>query len=288
MQIIVALGIMLLPAGLAVAQDIYLADLEQSAEGIQLGVPVNITAREGYDNQPSFSPGGKTILFTSLREDETDIFEYRIETGEVTQLTDTPDMPEYSPIPGADDTDFTVVRDNTVPNQSVWRIARAGGVSEWALTSQEPVGYYAFNDRGDVLAWLRYGFVIQLMIPDKNESRFVTGNAAPSAPKIVPGSDRFSFVHRQANGETWIKVLDPADLSVRPVAPLPGEQIEYAWTMNGGLLAVIDDVLSAWPVGSTEWTPVADLAGLGLANAYRLMVSPDGTRLAIVADDPAD
>src|SRR5476651_321688 len=32
-----------------------------------VGPPVNITNNPGYDNQPSFTPDGRSILFTSIR-----------------------------------------------------------------------------------------------------------------------------------------------------------------------------------------------------------------------------
>ena len=38
----------------------------------------NLTDRNGYDNQPFFTPDGQSLLYTSSRDDQTDI--YRIDT----------------------------------------------------------------------------------------------------------------------------------------------------------------------------------------------------------------
>ena len=46
---------------------------------------------------PSFSPDGHRILYTQIDERNTgDLFSYDIESGAVTQLTDTPDVDEYT------------------------------------------------------------------------------------------------------------------------------------------------------------------------------------------------
>src|SRR5258708_16942898 len=48
---------------------------------VSVGVPVNVTARPGYDNQPFFLPNGRAFLYTSIREDsQADIYRYDIDT----------------------------------------------------------------------------------------------------------------------------------------------------------------------------------------------------------------
>jgi len=268
------------------AQDIYLFDMERQPDGYALTNGKNLTDREGYDNQPFFTRESASILFASQRDGNNDIYEYVIETEETRQLTDTPDIPEYSPMPNLKNTHFTVVRENTVPDQTVWRVQRDTGASEWALQSREPIGYYMFNQRGEALLWIRYAYVIHLVRPGESEPIFISGHAAPSTPKLVPDTNTFSFVHRQVNGENWVKRLDPATLSITPVAPLVDAQIYYGWTMEGTLLTARGSTLMHWVPGvSTEWREVVDLASFGLRNITRLMVSPDGTKIAIVAAD---
>ena len=268
------------------AQDIYLFDMERLTDGYALTTGKNLTDRAGYDNQPFFTRESKTILFASQRDGDNDIYEYVIETEEIRQLTDTPDIPEYSPMPNLENTHFTVVRENTVPDQTVWRVQRNTGASEWALQSREPIGYYMFNQRGEALLWIRYAYVIHLVRPGESEPIFISGHAAPSTPKLVPDTNTFSFVHRQVNGENWVKRLDPATLSITPVAPLVDAQIYYGWKLEGTLLTARGTTLLHWAPGiSTEWREVVDLASFGLRNITRLMVSPDGKKIAIVADD---
>jgi WD40-like Beta Propeller Repeat len=268
------------------AQDIFLFDMERQTDGYALTNGKNLTHREGYDNQPFFTRDSRTILFASQRDGDNDIYEYVINTEEIRQLTDTPEIPEYSPMPNAENTHFTVVRENTAPDQTVWRVERDTGASEWALESREPIGYYMFNQRGEALLWLRYAYMLELFRPGQGEPIFITGHAAPSTPKLVPGTNAFSFVHRQVNGENWVKTLDPTTLSITPVAPLVEAQIYYGWTKQGTLLTARGSTLLHWAPGvSAEWREVVDLASFGLRNITRLKVSPDGTKIAIVADD---
>src|SRR4051794_8667781 len=50
----------------APATDIYLVPL---GANLNVGKAVNITSRPGYDNQPSFTPDGRSVLYTSTRDD---------------------------------------------------------------------------------------------------------------------------------------------------------------------------------------------------------------------------
>ncbi len=268
------------------AQDIFLFDLSREGDRYVVQNGINVTQRPGYDNQPFFKADSRSFLYTSMRTPLGDVYEYDLTTGEATQITDTPDIPEYSPMPDASDRKITVVRENTSPDQTVWRVDRESGESEWALSSREPIGYYMFNRRGDALVWVRYAFTIHLFRAGAEGSTFIIGHAAPSTPKLVPGADVFSFVHRQVNGENWIKTLDPADRSITPIAPTLGEQIYYAWTSEGVLLSADGSALHQWIPGESEtWTEVADLSSSGLRGITRLRVSPDGRKIAIVAED---
>jgi hypothetical protein len=91
----------------------------------------------------------------------------------------------------------------------------------WVLkivSEREPVGYYAWNRSTEqILFWSRYGFSLQLVNLRNNSARYITGDAIPVSPQIIPGTDNFSFVHRQGNGEVWIKELNPTTFSIRPL-----------------------------------------------------------------------
>src|SRR5262245_1360209 len=100
--------------------EIYLASLTTSGDTLTIGAPVNISNSPGYDNQPSFTPDGGSVLFTSVRGTRkpdpansaatwSDIYRYDIAAQRLTQLTDTPES-EYSPIVTPDGLHVSAIR----------------------------------------------------------------------------------------------------------------------------------------------------------------------------------
>src|SRR6185436_12878280 len=72
------------------SSDIFLADVTQRGGQLVVGKPVNITNRDGYDNQPSFLPDGKGLLFTSIRENiQADIYRYELATQKTERVINT-------------------------------------------------------------------------------------------------------------------------------------------------------------------------------------------------------
>ncbi len=69
--------------------EIFLAPFSAGADPV--GRPVNISNSPGYDNQPSFTPDGGGILFTSIRGGgtQTDIYRYDVTSGATAQVTRT-------------------------------------------------------------------------------------------------------------------------------------------------------------------------------------------------------
>ena len=49
--------------------EIFLASLSVRDGKVEIGKPINISNSPGYDNQPSFTPDGAAVLFTSVRGD---------------------------------------------------------------------------------------------------------------------------------------------------------------------------------------------------------------------------
>ena len=55
------------PAQPPPSTEIYVASLAVKGEVLTIGAPENISKSPGYDNQPFFTPDGKSLLFTSDR-----------------------------------------------------------------------------------------------------------------------------------------------------------------------------------------------------------------------------
>jgi hypothetical protein len=274
---------LLLPV-LASAQgfDIYLFDMKSEFQLVK-----QVTNRVGYDNQPAFTHDSRALLFSSDRaEGQTDLFRYQISGGELTNLTKTPNENEYSPQAwGADH--FSYVLQEGVPYQHLWQRDWKGGKAQRVLTSYVPVGYYARNDVG-VLFWGRYAYSLFFEAagsnvgPGAGESLFVINQAGRSLHPI-PGSDDFSFVHKQSDWSWVIKILDPASRAITPLVSISSSNEDYCWTPDALMLTADGTKILRFKPGEDEqWQALTELSAPGLNVGGRCAVSPDGRYLALV------
>ena len=268
--------------------DIYLARLMRA--GIEQ--PINITNRPGYDNQPSFTPDGKGILFTRSDGKQTDIYLYDFasRSSEATRITNTPES-EYSPTVTPDGLSVSVIRVEAGPpasldpdaRQRLWRFSRDGQNPALVLENVKPVGYHAWGPDG-LLPLFVLGKPNTLRVADSRtgEAHIVAQNIGRSLHRI-PGRDTISILHIEGDVRT-IKELDLKTRTLKPIVrAIDAPDGDYTWTPAGAILMSNGKELMKWSGG--EWTRIADLAALGLTGASRLAVSPDGTWLALVVPE---
>src|SRR3954468_14136326 len=125
--------------------DVYLAPLIINGATISLGTPVNITDRTGYDNQPVFTPDGRAILYTSIRDGQADIYRYDVASKMTTRLTSTSES-EYSATPMPGGQRFSVIRVEKDSTQRLWSFDWQGGDPKLVLEAVKPVGYHTWID----------------------------------------------------------------------------------------------------------------------------------------------
>jgi len=267
--------------------DIFLFQLSEVDGKVTVSNGKNVTNRKGYENQPFFTSDSSSFLFTQSEGKQTDVFEYILNSGETKRVTESVGM-EFSPTPSPDNKTISFVTDGEGANQSIWHINRSDPASPvWTLKDQperEPVGYYSWNhETGYILFWSRYGYSMRLVHESRELSHYITGNAVPTTPWIIPGTNLFSFVHRQANGEVWIKELDPETRAVRPLVAISGSNSHYNWMPDGSIVMLQGTKLFRWKEAETAgWEEVSKLSSAGIESASRVAVSPDGKWLAVV------
>jgi dipeptidyl aminopeptidase/acylaminoacyl peptidase len=265
--------------------DIFLADVMKRGGQLVLGKPVNITNRDGYDNQPSFLPDGKSLLFTSIRQNnQADIYRYELATQKTERVTNTSES-EYSPTVTPDQKFFSVIRVEADRTQRLWKFPLRGGEPSLVLTNVKPVGYHVWVD-ADTLALFVLGQPNSLQLVDvKTEKAEVLANNIGRALHRIPGqADKISFVHKAAEKEWVVKELDVKTRQSAPlINTLPGSE-DCAWLPDGTLLIAQGSKLFKWQRGKDkDWQAVADLAAAGLSGITRLAVSQKGDKLALVA-----
>src|SRR5215471_8757469 len=139
------------PAGTPPTSDIVIVDVKKhhdyqtGADDLSFGAPKKITEFVGYNNQPFFMPDGKSILYTSIRNNQADIYRYDIQSGATTQVTNTPES-EYSPTLMPDRKNISVVRVESDGTQRLWRFPLDGGPPSLIVEDIKPVGYHLWID----------------------------------------------------------------------------------------------------------------------------------------------
>jgi WD40-like Beta Propeller Repeat len=281
--------------------EIYLASLAVRDGQVTIGAPADISRNPGYDNQPSFTPDGAAVLFTSVRGGRkpdpsnaaasgSDIYRYDIEAARTTQLTDTPES-EYSPTVTPDGAHFSTVRVEADGTQRLWRFAMDGRDPVLVLPDIKPVGYHAWVDATTLVLYvLGPPATLQLADTTTGKAGVVVSGVGRSIQRAPDGT--VSFVKREAGtgsarGSTSMSIhaLDPGTRKTTFLVAAPSGAVEAdtAWTPDGLLLMASGSTLYGWRRGDPAFRPVADLAALGLSGVTRLAVSPKGDRIAFVA-----
>jgi dipeptidyl aminopeptidase/acylaminoacyl peptidase len=266
------------------SSDIFIVEMKRGATRWQLGQPVNITNRDGYDNQPSWQPDGRSLFYTSIREDgQADIYRYDFSQGVSVRVTKTAES-EYSPtiMPGGKS--FSVVRVEADATQRLWQFPLSGGQPVLLLEQIKPVGYHTWLDRHTVALFV-LGSPPTLQIADTRSGKveLIIANIGRSLHRI-PRQAKLSFVHKVSADEWLVKSFD---LKTRQIATLiktlPGSE-DLAWTPAGTLLMGKESKLFEWDRSKeTGWRELADFSAAGLKTITRLAVSPKGDKLALVA-----
>jgi len=255
--------------------------------GLGAGVS-NITNRTGYDNQPSWD-GNARILYTSQSAGQTDIYEIDFEKAQIGRVTETPES-EYSAALTPDGKAIAVVRVERDSTQRLWRFPKDSGAPSLILSDIKPVGYFAWLDM-TTLALFVLGSPNTLQIADTRTgaARTVTTNIGRSLQR-VPGGRRASYVHRVGN--RWVlETVDPVPRSngsfdIDTIAALPDSADYVVWKSATELFTAAGSRILLIRLPNKTWTQVEDLADKGIRRISRIAISPDGSKMALVADEP--
>jgi hypothetical protein len=270
-------------ASAAPSTDVWMVPLTLTTALPKVGAPLNVTHRDGYDNQPAFALDSRSLFYTSTRDDgESDIYRYNFSTGLAVPVQHTKES-EYSAFPSSGDSAITVIRVEADSTQRVWRLGTTGNQASVMFPDIKPVGYFAQADDSTwALFVLGNPATLQIAHTTRPGSDTVARNIGRSLHRI-PGTNLVSYVQKGAGG-WYVMSYDVrthrADTLVRTVSP---KSEDLAWADSTTLLSASGTKLYAWKKGSATWTEVGDFSYAALDTITRLAVSRNGQWLAITA-----
>jgi len=269
--------------------DILLADLRwDSMTGPRIDALSNLTQRPGYDNQPYFVPDGSGLWYTVIDEHDgqADIWRYDFEPPMIARVTQSNPESEYSATPLPDGNGISTIRVEADSTQRLWRFDFDGSNEAVLLPGLAPVGYHAWADARTVVMFV-LGEPATLQRGDVQSGRVeILERDVGRSIQTIPGTNDVSYVQRFGPERSAIMRL-PGDggAPVSLIDAVDGLE-DHTWAPDGTLFMASGAVVHALSPGATEWTPIADFSELGISIS-RLAVSPDASRIAMVAEAAA-
>lgn len=259
----------------------------------ELGAPRNLTDRPGYDNQPRFLTDGDSLLYTSIRDDQADIYRYDLASGAIRQVTDTPES-EYSPTPLGNGGGFSTVRVEADGTQRLWAFDLDGSHPRLLLPDVAPVGYHAWIDTETVALFvLGEPPTLEIAGLDGGETERLAEDIG-RCMQTLPRSHQVLFVAKGAEDGWRFAVAGPDDPPGQPrllSSTRPGREDFVATDSqilmaDGTALFVRAYATTAEGSDGSGWRQIADFGDAGLGDVSRLALAPDRSRLVLVAERP--
>lgn len=271
----------------AQSQDIMILPLVYGPEGEYISLePEHVTQREGYDNQPKFSPDGKSLYFTRMLDkkegdgQQTDIFQYQLNDGSVTNVTQTEDISEYSATPYSEDF-ISVIAVNPNGEQHLRLVNTINREQEVLRDDIEPVGYYGWLSPTKAGVFV-LGETMTLQILDTESSNppiVLAENIGRCFETVAPGIVTFTI---EEEGVHHLHALNHEAAFSSMETKLPEGVQDYVWFNQTHVVVGKDSKLLLVNAATTK--ELVDLKELGVSGITRLALSPDKKKIAIVYD----
>lgn len=265
--------------------EVYVFDISPSYGGLELLNARNISNNEGYDNQPSFI-SNDALVFAGNNNGQTDISEYNFRTKIKKWANSATEGSEYSPQKFPSNNNLAAVRLDKNGKQRIYKYdAKTGDSSE--LIEDLEVAYFTFYDDDSMIATILSGDQMDLVMIDLKTKSIDTllQNAGRTLQKIpATNSMAYTLINEDKNLDLYALDMNSKDSFF--ICELPFEVQDYVWLNDTQVLIGIGSKLYIYDtLGEPEWNKVASLDEYGIKNITRMAISPNGKKLALVADE---
>ncbi len=264
--------------------EVYLMDLSYSEKAFSVSNFRNISNDPGYDNQPSFQ-SNNLVIFAGNNGGQTDIAQYNIRFDRKFWYHQGSASSQYSPqrIPNSDH--VLSVHLDTTGRQRLYHHHLTSGEYKEAHPDIQ-LAYFAMYDENMLLGSVLGEDGLDLVVTNLQTKQVDTlaHNAGRSFHRI-PGSKNMSYTYMNEEGNHDIYQLDMNSFESFFVAQLPIGVQDHTWLNDAILLIGSGPRLYFYDLfGDGVWKEVADLSPYKIDNVTRLALSPDKTKLVLVAE----
>lgn len=241
--------------------------------------PLNITKREGYDNQPSFSSDAKRIYYVSVRDDkQADIYYYDIKGKKNIQLSKTKES-EYSPVITPDEKYISSVVVEKDSAQRIHFINPLTGADE-SKFDFDSVGYYSFLNADTVIYYkLTAPHSLRYFVKKTGEDKWL-GNSPARTFKAI---DRHTLLYglKDSAKVTFYKYDFILHRAVK-YCEYPSANEDVIWHADYGLVKSEASRLLRYNETRKEWALLFDLSVFGVKKITRFNFDPKNKYLVVV------
>lgn len=264
--------------------DIYLFDLTHTDDGWSLTNPINISNNEGYDNQPSFSPDGYTLYYSSHRNGETDLVAYNITTGSQSWLINTSSRSEYSPTITPDSSFLSFI---SLTNEGVqeFRKIHLGTGKETLIESDPIIGYFVWINTQSYLCFVlpTNGQPATLQIHhNATGEKIILGERPGRSFHQIPSSNAVSYIQNIQDEASIFSYQLKTDDSELIGSTLENSQ-DMAWLPTGEIIMGKGSEL--FINKENDWYSIGNFESYSIYQITRIAINSTGTKIALVAEE---
>lgn len=263
--------------------DIFLLDITRTNNKIELINLKNISNSEGYDNQPSFYDNN-TVLFSSTRNNQTDIKSYNISSRDNSWKTNTSFGSEYSPLKIPDEEAVSFVRLDKSGLQRLYQYNLETEKSEIILKDLK-VGYYVWYNQNILVSSVLVDDRMDLVISKLKDNSDLTmhKNVGRSLHKI-PNSNLIGFISFE-NNSTIIKTLNPITGDIKIIKSLPIPITDVCWLSENKILIPDGKIIAQLNTLADSMSILHHFKEDEINGISAISISPDSKHLALVSEE---
>ena len=267
--------------------DIWLVDIIKKDGKYTCKNPLNITNKNGYDNQPSFSNDDKGIYFVSVKEpNQTEIFFYSIKNKTTTPLRQTRES-EYSPTQTIDAkfiTSVVVLADSSQQlfNYDVTNILAPEAISKNAINT-DSVGYFTWLSKDTILYYkLTEPHSLRAWDLKTNKDAWICNNPTRAFKKIK-NTQQFIYGIKDSTSVQF-RIYNPTLKESKFFTSYPSLNEDFIWNNELGLIKSENADLLRYNEQTKTWDLLFSFSNLDIKKITRFNFDSKNKRLTFVSN----